>query len=128
MTLFTLCGAALITASVGLVLRQSREPGAAPVLTAAGILFMTALLLPRLREAVDTVSRLLAAGGMGACGALMLKALGVGFVVQLGCDLCRGLGEEPIAGILETAGKIEILLLCLPLFGELLDLMREILP
>ena len=60
--------------------------------------------------------------------ALMLKALGIGFIVRIAGDLCRDRGEESAAGCLETAGKIEILLLCLPLFGELLDLIREIVP
>ena len=121
-----LCGAALIAAAVALLLRRS-DPGSASLTAGIGLLLLLTMLLPRLREAVDFLDRLLAAGHFGTYGGLMLKTLGIGVAVKLAGDLCRESGAESLAGALETAGRIEILLLCLPLFTELLDLVRGVL-
>ena len=57
---------------------------------------------------------------------ILLKALGIGYIVQFGCDLCRDAGENSIANKIEIAGKVCILLMSLPLVENLFGLVEKI--
>lgn len=50
------------------------------------------------------------------------KMLGVAWLAQIGADLCREFGSPTVAGYVEGVGKVELLLLALPLFQEVVDL------
>jgi len=123
--LLRLCGVALITAAASLLLKKNHVGQAFPI-TAVGLLLLLSPLLSRYGEATREIVTLLEGTGFDAYGTLMLKALGVGMTVKIAGDLCRGMGEETLAGGLELAGKLEILILCLPLMRELLTLLREV--
>lgn len=57
---------------------------------------------------------------------ILLKTLGLCFLTQTAADVCRDAGEGSLAAKVEMAGKTAILLLCLPLYQELLDLAAEL--
>lgn len=65
--------------------------------------------------------------GYGEYFSVMLKGLGVALLTQMGSELCRDSGEELLASRIEFAGKIEILLISLPLVKSLIALSRNIL-
>lgn len=65
--------------------------------------------------------------GMSEHAQLLFKALGLALLTQICADICRECGESGIAGGVELTGKIEILLLCLPLFTEILEIARTLL-
>lgn len=58
---------------------------------------------------------------------LMLKALGMALVSKLCADVCRDSGETALAGGVESAGRIAILVLSLPTFVKILALVGEML-
>ena len=58
---------------------------------------------------------------------LMLKALGIALVAKLCADVCRDCGESGLAGGIESVGRVVILVLGLPLFVEILELVSEML-
>lgn len=58
---------------------------------------------------------------------LMLKALGMALISKLCADVCRDSGESGLAGGVESAGRIAILVLCLPTFAKILGLVGEML-
>lgn len=53
---------------------------------------------------------------------LLLKALGVSVLTQLAADACRDSGETALSNKVELAGKVTILLLCLPLVKAMIQL------
>lgn len=53
---------------------------------------------------------------------ILFKALGLCFITQIACDACRDLGETAIASKVETAGKLSVLLVSLPLFEKILGI------
>ena len=57
----------------------------------------------------------------------LLKALGIGMLTQVCADVCRECGESGVANGVELLGKVEILLLCLPLIHHLLEMAQELL-
>lgn len=66
------------------------------------------------------------AGLAGSDAALLFKALGICYITQFTCDLCRDSGENAMASQAELAGKIALLLLALPLFYQLTELVSRL--
>ena len=58
---------------------------------------------------------------------ILLKALGIAFLAHYAAEICRESGEGGLAGGVELVGKIEILLLCVPLMEEVLSSAKELL-
>ena len=58
---------------------------------------------------------------------LLFKALGIALLAQVCADICRESGESGLASGVELTGRIEILLLALPLMEDLLSMARELL-
>ncbi len=58
---------------------------------------------------------------------VMLKALGIALLCRICTDVCRDCGEGAIAGGVETAGKIAILALSLPMIEEIVVWAQELL-
>jgi stage III sporulation protein AD len=52
----------------------------------------------------------------------ILKIVGVSYVFGVSSDVCREIGEGGIASAMLTAGRVEILLLSLPVFREILGI------
>ncbi len=58
--------------------------------------------------------------------AVMLKGLGVALITQICASVCRETGRGAIAEYVELAGRLEILLLCLPLMSRILGAAAEL--
>lgn len=54
---------------------------------------------------------------------LLLKAVGISCLCEIGINLCRDAGESAIASKLELAGKLILLFLALPVFSQVLSLL-----
>ena len=52
---------------------------------------------------------------------LVLKVLGVGYLTEIGADVCRELGAESLAARLSLFGRMEIFLLSLPSLEKLFE-------
>lgn len=52
---------------------------------------------------------------------VVTKAFGTAFVCEICSDFIRELGSDSIAGGLETAGKAEIMLMCIPPIKEIIS-------
>lgn len=56
---------------------------------------------------------------------ILLKSLGICYITQFACDICRDSGENAIATQLELAGKISLLILAMPLFKVLIGIITD---
>ena len=90
------------------------------VLFAGAILSLAAPLAQYLHQISETT-------GLASYLSLLLKALGIAILTQCCADICRDAGENGIGNGVELAGKLEILLLCLPLMQEIFATAKEML-
>lgn len=115
------CGLCLAGAALCKVMeRYQKEYGLFLALTiSCGALTLVILSIsPILIEIQDMFQR----AGVGfSQSKVLFQALGVCYVTQSACDLCRDQGEGAIAAQMELVGKITLLLLGLPLYKSLLD-------
>ena len=58
---------------------------------------------------------------------IAIKALAISFTVQLTSEICRDCGENNIATGIETVGKIELIIISLPLIDNIISMSEEIL-
>lgn len=63
----------------------------------------------------------------GEAWVILLKALGVAFLTETAASVCRDSGEAGLATWVETAGKLEILLLSFPLIRTAMDTVAALL-
>ncbi len=112
-----LCGGALLCA-VAFVLLKSVKGEVLPLQWAATVLFGGATLL-LWQPVLAWLGELCTAHGVNEMSSVMLKGLGVAVLTQLCADLCRQTGETTLASSVETAGRAELLLLCLPMLKDL---------
>ncbi len=89
------------------------------------ILFGT-LLLSAIKPLLAYFSLLIGKSGVGEKGTLLLKALGVSLLSEYASGICRECGEESAASSIELFGKLELLILCIPLIEELLGIAEEL--
>ncbi|MDR2531807.1 MAG: stage III sporulation protein AC/AD protein family [Oscillospiraceae bacterium] len=122
MNITALVGLGLIAAVLSIILRQYKQEFGLYIPLIAGIIILT-VIITAMRPALDTVNNLMTAAGMNNIyGQTLLKGLAVCYLTQLAADACKDAGETAIAGKIELAGKIAVVLLSLPLFNSLVEL------
>lgn len=57
---------------------------------------------------------------------IMLKAMSIAYISQISSDVCRDCGESNIASGIDVIGKIEILIIGLPLIDKVITLSEEL--
>lgn len=119
MTLLQMLGLAVLS-SMLLLLLSEKAAGFRPLLLAASGVLLLMWFVFRISPAFQLLGGYLQEYSMGESGGLLLKALAVGYLTELGGDTCRDLGAEGIAKKLELCGRAELLLLSLPALSELL--------
>ena len=119
-------GIGLVGMVIAVLLRQYKPEYAVFVSLAVGVLIIGMLcsqLLPVFNEMKEMLSQ--ANLSLEYIG-ILIKSLGVCYLTQLASDACRDAGETAISSKLELAGKITVLSLGLPLFGKLLDIVKQL--
>lgn len=123
--LFKICGCAIIGAICAMTLKGNAKSAATSVAVFSAIIIL-ASALSRFSDAISTVKEIMNESGMNTYGAVMIKSLGIGIVVNTVGSICSDLGESSISAGVLLAGKIEILLISLPIITEMLSVIGEL--
>lgn len=126
MTVLKLCMVALLILASSTVIKQWKSDFLPLVRIGATVLFGTLLI-----ASAEPLFSLVTTLGKGAVASgyieTILKGLGIVILTQISSDICRDSGESTLAGHIETVGKLELLLLCIPLIGEILTTAEKLL-
>lgn len=115
-------GLSLIGLTALLILRQYKPEWASflriavAVLALGGILSMAGTVMSYVTELMGVTG-----ADTGETWQILLRALGVAFLSEIAASVCRDSGEGGLAGWVEMAGRLEILLLSFPLIRTVLD-------
>ena len=113
----------VIAAVLALLLRKS-NPEVALVLSIAAAVVALLFLSQGLQSLTEYLAKLTERSGVSSDLFIPLyKTIGIALVVRVGGDLCRDAGESALAATIETAGTICALVVALPLFTKVLDLL-----
>jgi stage III sporulation protein AD len=115
-----ICGIAVLTAIVGMMLGEMGFKGRRLFGTVSAVMLLIGVL-----ESVGTVfseiSSLTSAAGVSEIALTALKIVGVGYVSGISCDVASELGEGGVARAVELSGRVEMLLITLPYLKEILE-------
>ena len=116
--MFSLAGTALCALCAVLTVRETRRDFVPYLLLGAAILLFGACL-PGIRESAAFARSLSSLAGEETVSAV-LRALGIAWLSSSAGEICRGAGEAQLGTWVETAGRVELALLCLPLLRQLM--------
>lgn len=123
-SLIVLC---IITALLALSLRGQRPEFAMLLSLGCGV-FVLLNLLGQMKGILSGLERVMAGlSGQSDLTGIILKALGICIVAELGSQCCRDAGEAAVAAKVELAAKTALVLMCMPVFTQLLETAGELL-
>lgn len=122
MNIVIIASVALIAAVLSIVLKQYKPEYSLFISIAAGILILLSVIAV-IEPIISFIGELTDMAGLeGVYGEVLIKALAICYITQLACDCCKDAGENAIAGKLQIAGKIAVLLIALPMFKSLVEI------
>lgn len=116
----TFCGAGLCAFFAISVVREMKREYAVTIAVAVCVIFL-AYVIPRAMEVVDFIKTAATAANSGYVS-ILVRGLGITYLTSISGEICRSSGETSVAGYIECAGRVELLILALPLFTELFEL------
>ncbi len=121
-SIFAIIGLGIISALVCLLLKQYRPEYALSASIICGVvIFLT--VVAQMTPLFDTIRSILEKiEGGNEYTTVIIKSLGVCYVTQLASDTCQDAGERAMAGKIELAGRVAVLILALPMFTALLQI------
>ena len=122
-----ICALALITAICYSVVRRVNPSFDAPMRLASSVVLL-GVVIGAARPLFSYLSGLVAGSELDRWQGMLFSAMGIAFLSHVSAELCRDCGEGSIGGYCELIGKVEILLLCLPLINELLSEVERLVP
>ena len=114
---------------VALLMLKQYKPEWATFVRIAVTVVSVGMLLTLVGTALAYVTELTEGTGAldGETWSILLKALGIAFVTETAASVCRDSGEGTLAGWVELAGKLEILLLAFPLIRTVMETVKLLL-
>ena len=114
-------GIALIVVILSFIFKEYKKEYSVFLLVAGGII-ITLWGLAQISPVVGYIRELTDAGDISEYFSVILKVLGISFIVQIGADICRDFGEAGIASKIEFAGKAAILAVVLPVLRSVISM------
>ena len=126
MGIVQIAGLALLCVELILCLKEMRASLAFPARLAAAILLFGAALALYI-PVLERIRALFSLSGAVDFATPILSAAGIALICELTASFCRDLGENTVANGVLLFGKLEILVLCLPLVDDVLEIAKELL-
>ena len=127
MNIIAFVGAGIIGAVLSVVLRQYKPEFSIYITLITGMLMLGAAVTA-VKPVIETVSGYLQIADPDSSYAdVLIKSLAVCYITQMASDSCADAGEKSIAAKIELAGKFAIVLLALPVFDRLMEVIKQLL-
>ena len=126
MDMIVICGAAIMTAVLAVMLRQ-QSPHSALLLSLASGAVIILSILKHMPDVLSGVQALLSDSGIDTQSiAILLKVVGICFVTEFTCDCVTEAGLLSLSTNISFAGKILVLFTALPLFQNILTIITSL--
>ncbi len=127
MQVFQLVGIAFVTA-VAAILLKSVKPELAFVVTVAGSIILLLFTFELFRDSVAIFGKIADATGIdSSLVKILLKMLGIGYLVEFAAGILNDFGQNSVADKLVFCGKILLLVLAIPILESVLTLINQLL-
>lgn len=123
--LFSIVGLALIAVSICLILKKT-NPEISMLVCVVAIIIMFAIIIGSLSPIFDVINNWTSAFNLNNIYiSTVMKSLGICYLTQLASETCRDSGYSAIATKIELTGKVTIILMALPMFLDLMQIIQR---
>ena len=124
MEIIKIIGVGFVTAITSLILKATK-PELSFAVTMAGVIIILLFIVDALSGTIAVFASIANMSGVeNGLIKLLLKIVGVGYIVEFGAGILQDFGAQSIADKVSLAGKITIVMLSLPILESLLSLMK----
>lgn len=124
--IFIVAGIGIISAGFYIILKQYRPEFAFGIILSAGIVLLF-FSVSFIKEITEEINELIAFSGTGKENyKLLMKCLGICIITKTASETCRDCGENSVASKIDFFGKVFILSSALPLFSEIIGIIKEL--
>ncbi len=125
MDIMKIIGVAFVTA-ISAILLKSTKPELSFAVTVTGIIVILLFIVDSLQGVLGVFSSIAQATGVeNGLIKILLKIVGVGYLTEFGAGILNDFGSQAVADKIVLGGKITIVILSLPIFQGLLQLVNE---
>ena len=121
-----ICGVAVVCITIFSIIKAYNPSFEIPMRLSATVLFL-GVIFGAAGPVIVFVRGMMAEGETERFASSVVTAFGIAFLTQICAEVCRDCKEASIASYVETVGRVEILLLCLPLIKEILQAVDKLL-
>lgn len=126
MILFKIIGIGLIATIIVLVLKEEKSELALLCSIAASIIILL-YVFSRLTSIVELINNLIENTGINKeYLKIILKIVGISYLVEFGKNVCKDAGESAISNKIEIAGKVVIVSLSIPVISSLIEVVSNL--
>ena len=127
MEIAQIVGLAIIVTVIGTVLKQIKPEMALQLSILAGVAIFL-LIMDKIRLVVDLLQKLADQANVSSYYLfIVLKIVGVAYLAEFGCQICRDAGENALATKVEIAAKIFVIVLAIPIIVAVMESMMSLL-
>ncbi|MBR7090978.1 MAG: stage III sporulation protein AD [Clostridia bacterium] len=125
--IFKVIGLALITTIAVIVVKQVK-PEMAIFVGLAGTIIVFLYIIDLLEQVFDLFNYILEVTNINSeMFTILLKIVGVGYITEIGANICSDSGNSAIATKVQLAGKLIIFVLAIPIITNLVEMITELL-
>lgn len=112
---------------INLIKNQRPDIGVQISIAAGVIIFM--MMMPKLTLVIDAFKSISEKVNIDTVYLnTILKIIGISYLTTFGVEICKDAGQTSIAGKIEFAGKILIVILAMPILMAVMDMIIKIIP
>lgn len=127
MNIIAFVGAGIIGTVLSVVLKQYKPEFGMYITLITGMLMLGAAV-SAVKPALDMISSYMEiADPDSEYAEILIKTLAVCYLTQMAGESCSDAGETSIAAKIALAGKIAVVLIALPLFEKLMEVIKQLL-
>lgn len=128
MEIWQIVGLALIVTVISVVLKQFRPEIALQLTILAGTSIFI-LVMSKIRVIVDLLQNLADQANISSYYLLIiLKIVGIAYLAEFGAQICRDAGEGALAGKIELAAKVGVIVLAIPIIVAITESLIRLFP
>ncbi len=127
MEIVQVIGLAIVVTVIGSVLRQIKPEMAIQLSILAGVAIFL-LVMDKIRLIIDLMQNLADQANISSYYLfIILKVVGVAYLAEFGCQICKDAGENALATKVEIAAKIFVIIVAIPIIVAIMESMMKLL-
>ena len=125
MTIFKIVAIGIVAAILIVFLKEQKKEYAILLSIVAGVMLLL-LTLTKLEPIVSVIQKLYLNIPIDTSYiVLILKVIGISYLIEFGKDICKDAGENAIANKIEIAGKVIIVSISIPVVTAVLETITQ---